>query len=344
MLGGCFMSKSDSKEEVIFEKLGYDENGKLVCLERSVVIPVKCTDEELFGTSNISIGMIDPAYIEINEIQDKDDEYKKIKKFLGKYVEKYANQNNLLVEDLDIEFINYGKTELVYVLSEKNGKRVTLLVKQPAIQLGKVKQEAENLLALKEKDNHVVAPIDYFQLGDQELYATPYMNQARCIASYGSWGMYIPEPYYRFKSFTPKQEKIVNSCMIAKLVSLYDFEKQEGLSSCKLGGGDFMLTKGWEKEDTTVKNTLDKLYLVAAREKINCSYEQYISIIREEFSKTTIYEDSKNLMVNLRGRVPMKIEDINFGIKLGQEIINSKTDSLNTKKLIKENILPNKVL
>ncbi len=275
-------------------------------------------------TENISIGMINPAYIEINEIQDKDDEYKKIKKFLNKYVERYAEKNSIPIEDLSIEFINYGKTQLVYVLSERNGKRVTLLVKQPAVQLGKVHQEAQNLCALKKKDKNVVAPIDYFQLGDQELYTTRYINQARCIASYGSWGMYVPEPYYRFEPFTPEQEKIVNSCMIAKLVSLYDFENQEGISSCKLGGGDFMLPKGWEKEPLTFENIFNKLYLTAAREKIKCSYDEYISIIRDEFSRATISENQKNLIINLRGRVPIKIENINSGIQLGQAIIHSK--------------------
>ncbi len=75
------------------------------------------------GTENISIGMINPAYIEINEIQDRNDEYKKIKKFLNKYVEKYVEKNGISIEDISIEFINYGKTELVYVLSERNGKR-----------------------------------------------------------------------------------------------------------------------------------------------------------------------------------------------------------------------------
>ncbi|MBR2301010.1 MAG: hypothetical protein IKA41_03560, partial [Bacteroidaceae bacterium] len=60
--------------------------------------------------------------------------------------------------------------------------------------------------------------------------------------------MYIPEPFYRFEGFTREQEQVVNSCMIAKLVSLYDFEKGQGIASCKLGGGDFMLPKGWEKE------------------------------------------------------------------------------------------------
>lgn len=300
-------------------------NGKLVkhIKEKphniTIVRPEECSENK-----NIGIGFINPAYIEINEIQDKDDEYKKIKRFLYKYLQQYSERKSIPIEDLHIEFINYGKTELVYVLSEKSGKRVTLLVKQPAVQLGKVNQEAQNLLALKKRDENVVAPIDYFQLGDQELYVTPYINQARCVASYGSWGMYIPEPYYRFESFTTEQEKIVNSCMIAKLVSLYDFAKGEGISSCKLGGGDFILPKGWEAQAPTIKNTLNKLYLIAAREKVRCSFEEYLSIIKDEFSRATITENPKDLIINLRGRVPMQIEDIKSGIELGQSIVKGE--------------------
>lgn len=301
-------------------------NGKLISYDAKKIMPSKwMAEEELSGTENIGIGSINPAYIVINEIQDKEDEYKKIRKFLNKYAEKYAKTNGIPIEELKIEFINYGKTELVYVLSEKSDKRVTLLVKQPGVKFGKVSQEAQNLLLLKEKDENVIAPIDYFQLGDQELYVTTYINQARCIASYGTWGMYIPELYYRFKPFTFEQEKIVNSCMIAKLVSLYDFTKHEGISSCKLGGGDFMLPKGWEKETPTIENTLDKLYFIAAREKINCSFDEYISIIRSEFTRKTITE--KEVIINLRGRVPMQIEDIEAGIDLGCAIIGKKVES-----------------
>ncbi len=267
---------------------------------------------------NIGIGSINSAYIEVNEIQDKNDEYNKIMRFLKKYLEYYAINNNMSVDELNLEFINYGKTELVYVLTDKNGNRVTLLVKQPAVRFGDVNEEMQHLLDLNKKDKNVVAPINYFQLGDQELYVTPYINQARCIASYGTWGMYIPEPHYRFESFTKEQESIVNMCMIAKLVSLYDFEKQEGISCCKLGGGDFMLPKGWEEEICTIENTLGQLYLIAARKKVKCSFEEYLQIIRNEFSKATITENQSQLIINLRGRVPMQIVDIEAGIKLGR--------------------------
>ncbi len=57
----------------------------------------------------------------------------------------------------------------------------------------------------------------------------------------------------------------------------------------------------------------------------SCMIAKLISLYeRDEFSRATISENQKNLIINLRGRVPMKIEDIDFGIQLGQAIIQSK--------------------
>ena len=273
---------------------------------------------------NKGIGTIHSMYIEVNEIQDKHDEYKKILKFLKKYIESYAQKKKASIDDIKLEFINYGKTELVYVLTEPDGSRITLLVKQPAVPFGSVYEEMQNLLELKQRDSNVIAPIDYFQLGSQELYVTPYLNQARCVASYGSWGMYIPEPFYRFEPFTKEQESVVNTCMISKLVSLYDFDKHSGIACCKLGGGDFMLPKGWENEIPTIENTFHQLYLIAARKKICCAFEEYLQIIREEFSKETIHQNPSHLKINLRGRVAMQVYDIEAGIHLGKQIIDSQ--------------------
>lgn len=279
---------------------------------------------------NMGIGIMHPSYIEVNESQDVYHEYTKIKNFLNKFLNYYAEKNNLLLQNLDLKFINYGKTELVYVLSESEEKKVTLLVKQPAVKFGDVKEEMDNLLELNEKDKGVIAPIDYFALDDQELYVTPYIEQARCVASYSTWGMYIPEPFYRFESFTTEQEFIVNTCMIAKLVSFYNHEKQEGICSCKLGGGDFILPKGWETKFPTVENTINKLYLIAARKKIKCSYKEYLEILRSEFSRATILEPQENIIINLRGRVPMYINNIEAGIKLGEEL-NIKEKAIRLK-------------
>ena len=319
---------NDKKEIPGKEVVGYVKfqnflNGKLIETGEK---PIYRSDWQVKTTcdNTIGIGMINPMYIEINELQDKDYEYSKIRKFLKKYMVEYARKKRFDLSDLKLEFINYGKTELVYVLTEPNGERVTILTKQPAVELGKVKQEAQNLKKIKKLDKRIVAPIDYYRFGDQELYVTPYINQARCVASDETWGMYIPEPFYRFEGFTRAQEQVVNSCMIAKLVSLYNFERGQGIASCKLGGGDFMLSKGWEKETPTIQGTLKNLYLISAREMLDCSFEDYLDIIRE-FSRITINENQDKLLLNLRGRVPMQVEDIESGIELGKQIIAKRT-------------------
>jgi len=265
-------------------------------------------------------------YYVLNSDQKLEEEYIKIQEFINSYVKNYSINNNISIEDLSLEFINYGKTELVYVLSEKSGKKQTILVKQPAVEYGKVKQEAEILSQLAKKDKNVIAPVEYFSNEDQELYVTPYLNQARCVASYGEWGVYVPEPIYRFEEFNDNQADVINACMIAKLVSYYDAESGQGLSECKLGGGDFVLAKGWENEDLTESSILNNLYLIAGREKITCSFDQYLDLLRGEFSRKTIDDEKNPPVINIRGRVPMTTEQIERGISLGMELISNKNN------------------
>lgn len=288
-------------------------------------VPEDCDDKENKGIVNMHYG-----YIETNSNQDKYTEYKKIENLLHKYMEHFAKRNKTPISNLELTFINYGKTEIVYILKNNSNNYIeTLLVKQPKEKFGTVKKEYENLKLLAKKDQKVIDPIDYFCDKDQELYVTPYINQARCVASYNTWGMYVPEPYYRFVPFTKEQESIVNTCVIAKIISLYDLEKGTGISNCKLGGGDFMLEKGWENEELSISNTLNSLYLIAARSTIKCSLPTYLDIIRDEFSKATINKKEKNLLLNLRGRVPMNKDDIELGIELGTKLLKNKDYNFN---------------
>ena len=284
-----------------------------------------CDDKENKGIVNMHYG-----YIETNSNQDKSTEYGKIETLLHKYMEHFAKRNKTSISNLELTFINYGKTEIVYILKNNSNNYIeTLLVKQPKEKFGTVKKEYENLKLLAKKDQKVINPIDYFCDKGQELYVTLYINQARCVASYNTWGMYVPEPYYRFVPFTKKQESIVNMCMIAKLISLYNLEKGTGISQCKLGGGDFMLEKGWEDEKLSISNTLNSLYLIAARSTIKCPLSTYLDILRDEFSKATINEKGNNLLLNLRGRVPMDKDDIELGIELGTKLLKNKDYNFN---------------
>lgn len=277
---------------------------------------------------NMGIGMMCASYIFVCDGQDIWQEYSKIMQFIQEYLTKFAKNKGKELQDFAFEFINYGRTQIVYVLTDKaTNEKVTILVKQPVVEYGKVKQEADNLKSLKLVDDMVVAPIDYYSNGEQELYVTPYIEQARCVASDTRWGFYVPEPFYRFEDFSKEQESVVNSCMIAKLVSMYDFENKQGIAACKLGGGDFMFEKGWEDKPLTIENTLKSLYFIAAREMLKCSFEDYLKILKSEFSRATINENQDELLVNIRGRVAMNIQDIESGIELGKQIISKRKSS-----------------
>ena len=277
---------------------------------------------------NMGIGMMCASYVFVPDGQDIWQEYSKIMQFIQEYLTKFAKNKGKEFQDFALEFINYGRTQIVYVLTDKaTNEKVTILAKQPVVEYGKVRQELQNLKRLSLIDDKVVVPIDYYENGEQELYVTPYIEQARCVASDTRWGMYVPEPFYRFDDFSEKQEHVVNACMIAKLVSMYDFENNQGLAACKLGGGDFMLPKGWELEIPTMHNTFDNLYLIAAREMIDCSFEEYLNILRSEFARVTINDNQAELLVNIRGRVAMNIQDIESGIELGKQIIEKRKTS-----------------
>lgn len=266
------------------------------------------------------IGVMTSFYIMNNPFADKIKDYETLYKFINSYKKKYQEENNLSDEDVIIKFINYGEYELVYLLEDvKSNKSYALLVKQPEIPYGLVKVEHDNLLSLSKKDACVVAPVDYYSDDVNELYVTPYIPYARCIGNDDVWGMYVPEPYYRFERFSDEQESVVNSCMIAKLVSLYDFDNKCGIACCRIGCGDFMLKQGWENEELNIQNTLDSLYLIALRNQIICEFEEYLDLIREEFSIST--HGFLDVVINKNNRVEMKKDDIEKGIELGISLI-----------------------
>ena len=79
---------------------------------------------------NMGIGMLCAGYIFTREGQDIWEEYAKIEKFIQGYVADYATKKGKSIQDFDLEFINYGRTQLVYVLTDKrNNEKVTILVK-----------------------------------------------------------------------------------------------------------------------------------------------------------------------------------------------------------------------
>lgn len=270
------------------------------------------------------LGIPDNGYIyhNVSQYQNRKDEFLKTEEFLNWVV---ANNPEIFDDIFNISFINYGDTELVYVIDESGYKR-TLLVGQPNIKFGTVKKEYENLNMLaKRNPNLVVCPTNYFSNGCREAFLTPYIYQARCIASSElGYGAYVPNPNYRFIVYNSEDTYTICKTMIANLILLYNPDKNLGLASCKIGGGDFILEKEYDKEPHTIENTLKRMHLIAARELISIDFNSYIQLLKNEFNQRTYYnkieEKNSNILINHKNRIPMPREAIEDGIKLGLKL------------------------
>lgn len=258
-------------------------------------------------------------------------EFKEIIDFLVKVIN--SNRMQEFQGNKKLQFINYGDTELVYVLNV-NGKYYTMLMGQPAVEFGTVKREYENLKLLgRNNRENVVVPMQYFKdkNNKREVYITPYLYQARCIGiedkKLGTW---IPEPKYHFKEFSQAERSIINSNMIAILIKLFDDKNNLGIGDCELGGGDFVLEKGYENETFTHDNILRRMKLIAARNLLPMSLDEYVRTLRKEFVKNTYYKtgekSDKSILVNRKLKTPMSIEEIEQGIELGYELRKRQKD------------------
>lgn len=259
--------------------------------------------------------------------QDATEEFFKTQSFLKKvFLERVIDEAPELVDpNMKLEFINYGDTQQVFVLT-CNGKQWSVLVTQPGAKFGTGKFEHDNLCELaKIVPDVIVKPEYYFEEDGKELYIAPYVYQARCIASQDiGYGVYVPEPYYRFEMFSPRDREVVNTCMIANLIRLYDEEKGQGIGACKIGGGDFILEKSWDNSDRDIDDTLSRMKLIAAREMVPMSLADYEQQLLIEFSERTYYrnlsEKDPSILINHKNRIPMTFGEIGDGIELGRQL------------------------
>lgn len=312
----AYLKDQGLKEEQI--KLVLDMMNKTSNIE---IVEVKASEwkKETDIKEQLGIPDTDYNYHIISDTQSRNQEVITTRQFLSSLSKEIPS---VVTPTSTIEFINYGDTEIVYVIRTDN-KIDTLLVGQPATKLGTVKLEYDNLKHLATiNPSIIVTPTTYVSNGIREAYITPYIKQARCIATYdGSYGAYIPEPYYRYEPYSDKDQYLVSKTIVANLIRLYDYDKKLALAECKIGGGDFILEKEYDKEPHTEENILKRMHLIAARKLINIELKDYIDLLRKELSKRTYYrtlqERDNSILVNIKNRVPMSTEAIEDGIKLG---------------------------
>ena len=275
---------------------------------------------------NLGIQENDYRFIQVNEDQDKENEAI----FINNLICDFKRDNNfepLKGKDFKVKFINYGDTELVYVIKSEDGKYYTMLIGQPKNELGTVKEEYDNLTKLSKTNDFVMNPEYYYTNGEKELFITPYIYQARCIAGKNSkYGMYVPEPDYRFVPFTEDEEYMINKCMVANLVRAH--ENNKGIIETRLGGGDFILKKEYSAFPQTTETVLKNMKLTSVRKLMDIELKDYLKLLRKELTKITYYNNLQSrddsIIINQKNRVSMSSDSIEDGISLGLELKNNK--------------------
>ena len=269
---------------------------------------------------SLGIPNFGPWYLELLPNQNCTREIINIYSFLNSMIDSECI-DVLKGNSINIQFINYGRTQLVFVVTVDNEKKYTLLVDQPATMYGTGNDEFNNLKRLNQIDsNIVIKPIDYYSNNNQELYITPYYYQSRCIGiEVKNWGMWIPEPIYHFEIFNDNQRNIINSTMVALLITLYDEENKKGIAKCRLDGGDFMLLKGFENNKIDFENIYNNIKLIAARKLIDISLDEYINRLRIELSNG-IFLDDDLFIIGKRLKNSLSNQEIETGIELGLKL------------------------
>lgn len=297
--------------------------------EKSNIQNIKENKEKTIPLSKEPIGIDNYGewYIRHLPEQNPKEEFDKVNKFVKEII--YNNSiKEIQGKRKTCRFFNYGDTQLVFLMTIEEKIQYALLINQPKTPAGQGLEEYNNLINLnKNHSDIVIKPIKYYvnpNNPQQELYITPYYFQSRCVGvETTKWGVWIPEPEYYFRDFNKLERKIINKCMIALVVKLYDEKNKKGISRWRFDGGDFMLLKGFEEDEINEENIIKKLILISARKLISIELNEYIEKMRVEL-KNGIKDGEEKVIIGKNLRCPFSEEEIEegiqFGLKLRQKI------------------------
>ena len=267
-------------------------------------------------------------YIRNSKEQNQENEFKKINKFISEFCLNNSFEE-LQGEKISLQFINYGDTQLVFVITINNLKQYTLLVNQPKTRAGQSFDEFTNLTNFnKMHPEIIIKPIKYYVNPlnpQQEIIMTPYYYQARCVGvetEEEGWGEWIPEPNYHFRIYNDKESKVIKKCIVAMMIKFYDEKNKCSIANYSLDGDDFMLKKGYEKEELNEENIIKNFVFIAARKVIKIELDELINRIRKELRND--FKENENIILRKKLRAPFTEEDIEEGIKYGMNLREKK--------------------
>jgi hypothetical protein len=225
-------------------------------------------------------------------------------------------------DEVNLAFMNHGATELVYLVKVCDEPKYALLINQPKTDKNIVKKEFENLTHFFKKDSRfIVEPHVFYENPLFSMYLTSYVDNALCVANSPDddlqLGVYNPLPSYHFENFDVNTTDFVNISRIAHLINSYDKRNNIGISKTQISGNDFMLKQ--ETNLDSLQSIIDNTVLIAVRDTINVSFDEYVALIRKEFQVGT-YRNSKlgsDFKINHHSKMPINSEIIDEGIEQG---------------------------
>lgn len=263
-------------------------------------------------------------------------EYTKLENFLFNYKRHYAKLAGTNVSNIQTKFINWGTDALVFVLLDKANKTYsTLIINQPSLSPKELKNQFELAKQFSKTESGVLNPTEFYENEDKALIRLPYIMQARCVSCLnGQLGVYVPEPNYHFQAFSEKEKEVMDACIIAKLVAAFDHKNQQGLADVRLIMGDFVLDNSY-KANLSLEKVFEKTSLIACRKVVNCSFFEYVNLLKSEFCAVSMEEErnyeinSKNL-INTLSSTKMLPQSIQKGIDFAKwmETTNSSSKKL----------------
>ncbi len=224
-------------------------------------------------------------------------------------------------DKLQISFMNYGNTELVYLLTI-NKQKYAILINQPQMNKTVIKNQFQNLHRLHNNDSRfIVNAHSFFENDRYAMYLTEYINNALCVGNEkpNILGVWNPLPHYHFEEFNKETSDLVNISRIAHIVNLYDDVNQIGISKTQISGNDFMLTQDTDFLD--LQSIIENTRIIGARDSISVPFERYIKLLREEFQVATSRTDHDvlegRIKINHHSKMPISKDLIDEGIEQG---------------------------
>ena len=213
---------------------------------------------------------MDSRFLELLNVDKgmkKKKEAERIAHILESYMDKYSKEMGKNVVKIKLKYVTHTDKEILFLVDNN-----LVMVNQPKYK--DLYNNMSNLCKLKKVDKSVISYDNYLKEDNYSLISSKYNKNGYILNEDLELKSVIDD---HVLSLNRELKEYVYKAYIAKLICLYDFDKNIGLNDFKMN--DFMMDVDFYKDD----DYLSKIHLINARELIECTYNEYLDNIYESF-------------------------------------------------------------